>query len=216
MKKSCLLFLSGRYNKEDLLFYKKLIPRKTTIAVDGGYAFFKKIKTYPDYLIGDMDSLKFPKKLPSSVNVITYPTEKDKTDSQIAVEFCIDNNCKSIEMVMPTVGEVDHFIGNIMLMTNQKLIRWVKAEGMFKIINAEYEISLLINKKVSIRNAKSSRLSIIPISKKIKLTTSGTKYKVTGKTISRGDSISLRNIITSNVAQIEISGEALVYHKFTE
>ena len=214
MKKNFILFLTGRYNTNDLPYYRSMLPGKTTIAVDGGFNFFKKIQTYPDFIIGDLDSVRLPKNLPPSVKVLSLPIQKDKTDSQKAVEFCLENKPRSIEIVMPIVGEVDHFIGNIMLLTHKKIINRAKKGCKIKIINIEDEIILVVNGKITFNKSNGDMLSVIPISGQAELTTVGTEYNVNNKKVTRGDSLSLRNRITSARAAIDIKGEALIYHKF--
>ncbi|MFQ5454427.1 MAG: thiamine diphosphokinase, partial [Candidatus Zixiibacteriota bacterium] len=53
-----IIFLNGQYKTTELSFYKKLCRGKIKIAADGGLNFFKKSKTKPHILIGDLDSTK--------------------------------------------------------------------------------------------------------------------------------------------------------------
>ena len=214
MKKNYILFITGSYKKRDLPFYKSLIKNKVKIAVDGGYSFFRMAKSSPDYIIGDLDSVTLPKYLLASEKVISFPKRKNKTDSQLAVEYCIEQKAHTIEMVMPSVGEIDHFTGNLMLANNRKLSKWVKEGGLFRILNPYYELILLIDNKFKFSDSKDDLLSVIPISGKIKLTTSGMEYNVSDVTITSGETQSLRNRIILTRAEVEVVGKALIYHKF--
>ncbi|MFH2050444.1 MAG: hypothetical protein ABIJ12_13495 [bacterium] len=112
-----ILFLNGKYQKKDLPFYKKLSSGKIQIAVDRGYEYFRKTKSFPDILLGDFDSLgSIPKKLPSKTILLEYPENKNFTDSHIALNYCLNKRAKKIDIVQPDIGEVDHFLGNFFLL----------------------------------------------------------------------------------------------------
>jgi thiamine pyrophosphokinase len=212
--KNYIMFLHGRYKTTDLKFYKSFIKVKKTIAVDGGYSFFKKTALMPDVLLGDFDSIeRTPENLKEKVEVISYPTEKDKSDSQLAIEYCIKNNAKTIDIVMPDMGEPDHFVGNLMLMTSNIVKRWVKNGGEIKIISRNYDFYFISYQRINIKNAQGSTLSIIPLSAKASLSCTGTKYDIRNLIIKKGESRSLRNIITSQSAMIKLDGEGIVIRK---
>ncbi|UCG62150.1 MAG: hypothetical protein JSV52_02370 [Candidatus Zixiibacteriota bacterium] len=141
--KKCILFVHGTYGKSDLPFYKKLCRSKFKIAVDGGYAFFKKAGIIPDLVIGDMDSVFSLQDMPSKTSVLTFPARKDKTDSQLAVEYCIEQGVRTIDLVMPSVNQPDHYMANLLLPTLKSVSSWVKAGGRFKVINKAYEAHFL-------------------------------------------------------------------------
>jgi len=212
--KNYILFLHGRYKATDMKFYKSLIGNKKTIAVDGGFSFFKKADLLPEVLIGDFDSIdKIPIDLKEKVEIITFAKDKDKTDSQLAVEYCIKNNAGTIDIVMPDIGEPDHFIGNLMLMTSSSVKKWVKTGGEVKVISADYEYYFINYQRITLKNAYGDIFSVIPLSAKTSLSCTGTKYDIKNLIIKKGDSRSLRNVITSQTATIKLDGEGIVIRK---
>jgi len=212
--KNYILFLHGRYKATDMKFYKSLIGNKKTIAVDGGFSFFKKADLLPEVLIGDFDSIdKIPIDLKEKVEIITFAKDKDKTDSQLAVEYCIKNNARTIDIVMPDIGEPDHFIGNLMLMTSSSVKKWVKTGGEVKVISADYEYYFINYQRITLKNAYGDIFSVIPLSAKTSLSCTGTKYDIKNLIIKKGDSRSLRNVITSQTATIKLDGEGIVIRK---
>lgn len=209
-----ILFLHGRYKATDMKFYKSLIGNKKTIAVDGGFSFFKKQNILPDVLVGDFDSIeRIPSNLINKVEVITFEKDKDKTDSQLAVEYCIKNNAKKIDIVMPDIGEPDHFIGNLMLMTSSYVKKWVKVGGEIKVISVNYDYYFINYQKITLKNAEGNIVSLVPLSSKTSLSCTGTKYDIKNLIIKKGDSRSLRNVITSQTATIKLDGEGIVIRK---
>ena len=61
------------------------------IAADGGAKYFFDIGLTPQVIIGDMDSIDSDTcKSKSGIEYIQYPTDKDKSDAEIAVEYALD------------------------------------------------------------------------------------------------------------------------------
>jgi len=213
--KNYILFLSGKYQKKDLPFYKTLCDEKVGIAVDGGYEYFRKTNTFPDILLGDFDSLRvIPKNIPQKTKVLKYPKDKNFTDSHLALKYCLKKKAKNIDIVQPDIGEVDHFLGNYFLLTLKEIGPIKLYNPRVRIINPEYEVSLVSNHSVIIKNSIGDRVSIIPLSSKIILSCTGMAYNSDNLTIKQGDSRGLRNEITSARAVIVIQGKGLIYHKF--
>ena len=210
MKKKFILFLNGHYKEEDIEYYKNLIDDKTSVAVDGGYDFFVQAKIEPDYVIGDMDSIdRLEESIPENVAVFEFPTDKDLTDGHAALDFCMKEDFSSIEVVMPEIGEPDHFIGNIMLLFNKEVKKKIREKRDVVFLSKNYEYRILDNSKLEIFDAAGDIFSIMPISKSIMLFCEGTKYDVKNLKVDLGDTRALRNEIVTNEVTIKISGEAI-------
>ena len=213
--KDYILFLNGNYQKKDLLFYKKLISGKIKIAVDRGYEYFRKTKTFPDILLGDFDSLVLiPKRLPSKTILLAYPENKNFTDSHLALKYCLNKRAKNIDIVQPDIGEVDHFLGNFFLLALKDITAQKTYNPNVRIVNPKYEVRLFNNNSITINDSAGDRISIIPLSSKIILTCQGMAYDDDNLTVKQGDSRALRNQIKSKKAKVKIQGRGLVYHKF--
>jgi thiamine pyrophosphokinase len=213
---SFILFLHGRYPASGLAFYKRLARGKTRIAVDGGLSFFDKAGLRPDLIIGDCDSIKRdPRKTYPGVNVVVFPAEKDKTDTQLAVEYAIRSGATSIDIVQPIFGEADHFAGNLMLLAS--LVERATPRVLHvRLINTAYEIIFLRDRSCVISKARGDTISVVPLTSKISLTCSGTAFPVKGLTVRRGETIALRNRVTTDRASIRVAGEAFVFHQFSK
>ena len=213
--KDYILFLNGNYKKKDLSFYKKLCSGKIRIAVDRGYKFFQKTKTFPDILLGDFDSLgSIPKKLPLKTILLEYPEMKNLTDGHIALEYCLQQRAKNIDIVQPDVGEIDHFLGNFFLLALKEITAIKLYYPKVRIISPDYEVRLVYNDTTKFNNCQNDMISIIPLSSKIIMSCKGMTYDADDLIVKQGDSRSLRNQIKSKKTVIKIQGRALVYHKF--
>jgi thiamine pyrophosphokinase len=214
--KHWVLFLPGPYNKKNITFYHTLCANARLVAVDGGCRFFSVCGITPDYVIGDLDSVKkIPRRIRENSEIIRFHSKKDKTDLQLAFEHCLDHGARQIDIVNPEVGQVDHFLGNLMLLGlfNKKL----KTIGNTKvrIVNVDYEILWLNNTRQIFVNSVGDRLSVHPMSASIKLSCRGTEYAADHLRIKRGHTRSLRNLITAQRATVEVEGEALVVHYYS-
>jgi thiamine pyrophosphokinase len=209
-----ILFVHGAYRREHLSFYKKLCRAKIKAAVDGGFRFFSKARVIPDYVIGDMDSTVSLAKLLPRTTVITFPARKNKTDSQLAVEYFIEQGARKIDMVMPSVGQPDHFVANVLLPMLAGVSLWAKRGGSFRIINKQFEVRFLHDGEAAFSDCRGDTVSVIPLSRQITLTCTGTEYDVDGARVLRGHTRALRNQVASGNACITIRGEALVWHFF--
>ena len=109
------------------LFNKYLDCCDITIAIDGGTDVFIENGVKPDYAVGDFDSINddFKKDL-KCINNLMYPSEKDYTDSDIAVNLAFKLGANEIIMLGMTGGRVDHQLGNLGLL-NKCLKNNVKA-----------------------------------------------------------------------------------------
>ena len=214
MKKKFILFLNGVYREEDLEYYKDLIGDKTSVAVDGGYDFFVQAGITPDYLIGDMDSIdKLESTLPDTVAIFEFPVDKDLTDGHAALDFCMKEDFSSIDIVMPNVGEPDHFVGNLLLLFNKEVKKKIREKRSITLLSHHYEYRILDNSKLEIFDSIGDTFSIMPISKSIMLFLEGTKYDVKNLKIDIGETRGLRNTITTNEMMVKISGEAIFIRK---
>jgi thiamine pyrophosphokinase len=217
-RRDFIIFTHGVYKSAHLNFYRGLCRSRFTIAVDGGIRFFLKADMTPELLIGDMDSLsKVPGKLSRRIKeVITLPARKDKTDLHLAVEYCLDQEARSIDIVTPSFGQPDHFLGNLMLVHFIDKQRRVGAAVRMRFINVYYEIIYVRDSSETFVGFTGDVVSVMPLSERIRLTTRGTEYDVDGVTVRRGETLSLRNRINARRAVFDISGKAFLIRNFSQ
>ena len=91
-----ILIISGGHIDED--FLGRLVSENAysmIIAADRGLLAADLRDIRPDYIVGDFDSVPsglLEKYKQMSTPVRTFPTEKDKTDTQIALELALMHN----------------------------------------------------------------------------------------------------------------------------
>ncbi|MDF1545836.1 MAG: thiamine diphosphokinase [bacterium] len=210
--KKAILFLNGRYASANLSHYKKLAHGRFKVAVDGGLRFFLKSNLKPNLLIGDLDSLR-PAEIASlpKRKIIRFSPDKDKTDSQLAVEFCLKQEAEAIDIVMPGAGEVDHLLANFLMIP--RILKRSRSRPIVRILNHNYCARWMHNETCTMKAARGDRISVLPISK-LALTTRGLKYQAENLVLQPGDTASLRNLVVSGSAAVSVEGEAWLirYH----
>lgn len=79
------------------------------LAADGGYAHLKAMGLEPDGILGDFDSLGY---VPPDARV--FPTEKDDTDSMLAVRLGLEMGCRDFLLLGCLDGKrLDHTLANL-------------------------------------------------------------------------------------------------------
>ena len=88
-----------------------LITEEYIVAADAGFRHVKNKKIAA--LIGDMDTLK---DVPTGVNVIRYPVEKNATDGELAIDYLHEAGCETLTVYGAFGGKIEHVLGNLNLL----------------------------------------------------------------------------------------------------
>ncbi|PIQ72040.1 thiamine diphosphokinase, partial [Candidatus Roizmanbacteria bacterium CG11_big_fil_rev_8_21_14_0_20_37_16] len=110
-----IIFVNG--NLSDLSQAKKIINKEDClIAADGAVKHILKLKLIPKIIIGDLDSTPLSLQKELKVQFIKYPRKKDKTDFELAVDYCLENKFQEI-IIFGVLGDrIDHLMANIFLL----------------------------------------------------------------------------------------------------
>lgn len=86
------------------------------LAADGGSNHLARLNLKPHVIIGDMDSIASdPWAEDREILRVPYSTDKDKSDTELAVEYVFQQGCQQITLIAATGGRLDHTLGNIAL-----------------------------------------------------------------------------------------------------
>lgn len=172
------------------------------IAVDGGAKILLSLKITPEVLIGDFDSIDektmtFYRQ--SNCKIITYPSEKDMTDTDIAIAYATDKSCENIVIYGGIGSRFDHTLANVFVLEKYKNI------ARITIKNTNNSIELISSgKEYQYQKSQYTYISLIPLSDRIRnIQTSGLKYELTGEDLTRGDSLGISNEIIGNSARVK-------------
>lgn len=206
-----LIITGGEVN---LAFTKELVTRETfdlIIAADKGLIAADRLELILDYIVGDFDSVPeelLAKYKQKSTPIQTFPTEKDKTDTQIALELALMHNPGEITILGALGSRMDHAVANIHLL----------------LLPLQLNISACLldpNNKIYLKNKSfqlekrlqfGNNVSLLPFSERVTgLTLYGFKYPLDHIILGAGTSLGISNEIEEENARVEfVEGIILV------
>jgi thiamine pyrophosphokinase len=124
----------------------------------------------------------------------------------------MDKRFRIIDIVVPIIGEPDHFLGILSLLSIPEL-SWMKNYKVAtRVVNHEYEIMLITNREITFADCKSELVSILPYDGPIKLSCRGMLYPAEDLLIKPWQGRGLRNVFISDNSTIRVKGSALLIH----
>lgn len=191
------------------------------IAADSGLVMADKLGLTVDLLLGDYDSVdkKIFEKYNRNTKTITYPCEKDYTDTHLALKKAIekikklqdtskDSTEDEIAIIGATGTRYDHAFTNFFVL-DESLEAGIRC-AIYDKNNKIY----LADKSFEIRKDKQfgDYLSFAPMTPEAGLSLSGVKYPLDRYTLRQGESICQSNEITEIIAKVEIfTGKLVVF-----
>ena len=206
--KRAIVFLNGELRGRKEFYHNYINARDTIFCADGGAQYTYQLNLMPDLILGDLDSLseeliKFYKQ--HNVKFNQFPSEKDKSDTQLLLETIIDKGYKEIVLLAALGGRFDHTLANLYLL-----------EGVFekdveiKIITPDNHLEIIKEEKI-IKDQARKTVSFLPLSNQVKgVDLTGFKYELEDDQLTRGETLGLSNIIQSNSAQIKVKKGTLL------
>lgn len=194
-----LIVLNGECTSSTYLF-NKVKEYDMLLCADGGYNHIKKIGLKPDLVLGDFDSCEIPK----DEKILKFPTDKNLTDMEIAIEYALKYNPDEITLTCATGKRLDHTMVNVLSLSKYKNVN-IKEE--------EFD-AYPVSGKLFLETALGKTVSIIPL-KKSKVSLKGFKYPLDGE-IDVGTTLTISNIVTSEKAEINVEkglAIAIINHK---
>ncbi len=181
------------------------------ICCDGGLKHASKIDVFPNFIIGDFDSVN-PSLLSSyekqGSEVIRFNQEKNETDTELAMLMAIKKKPDEIFMFGSTGTRFDHTLANVHV-----LVHALNAGVKASIIDENNEI-MLVNDEITISGKVGDYVSLIPFINNIDgITTSGLKYKLNNEPLFMGTPRGISNELTEEKATIKIKHGVLAVIK---
>jgi thiamine pyrophosphokinase len=161
------------------------------IGVDRGVIFLQDAGITPDRAFGDFDSISDQERedlAKSSLDMNLFPSEKDQTDTEIALEWAILQEPDEIFLFGSTGGRLDHFLAN-----TQLLAKYPAAP--IKIIDHTNEITVHLPGTYHIgRESSHPYISFLPVSGEVRgITLKGFKYPLSNCHIKLGSTLCISN-----------------------
>ncbi|SDZ01767.1 thiamine pyrophosphokinase [Proteiniborus ethanoligenes] len=188
-----LVVSNGNITDIDIEAYFK--DADIVICADGGARHLFNKNLIPNVIVGDLDSLDYTilKKFEDlGVRFQKYQASKDKSDTELAIEFAISEGAIDIILCGATGTRLDHTIANIMML--YKLL--VNQKVNISIVDSHNEI-FITKKQLRLKEKKGCFISIIPLVDS-KVTLKGFKYETNNRRFTLGSTLGISNVIKDN------------------
>jgi thiamine pyrophosphokinase len=176
------------------------------IAADGGMAHAGLLQLPVQLWVGDFDSA--PQTLQAAYPDVprqTHPTDKDKTDGEIAIDAALALGATSLVLVGALGGQTDHALGNLGLLLSLAE-RGIDAYAT----SGREEAYALRPGRIEIDLPPRSRLSIIALSALFGLDIAGVRWTLIKADVKLGSTWTLSNVATGPVSLGLRAGSGLV------
>ncbi|HHV79778.1 MAG TPA: thiamine diphosphokinase [Firmicutes bacterium] len=186
------------------------------VAADAGAERAIDLGLKPDIIIGDMDSV-CPETLAScreaGIPTQVVPCEKDETDSQLALEYCLSKGINDLVFVGAFGGRLDHVLANIIMiagyMGEERIARaeLVGEDGELLILRGPQPLQPL-------RGRKGQLVSLIPLSSRVTgVNLEGVKWPLREHSLTWGQTLGVSNVMQGDAGWISLrSGVLLVFY----
>jgi thiamine pyrophosphokinase len=185
------------------------------IAVDGGLRHLEGLGLTPNLIIGDLDSVNQAQLQPyrkQGVEIRKFPTDKDETDLELALDAAQNLDPQSIWVVAALGGRLDQTLANIYLLTRPDLARY----GI-RLIDGHTQVCL-IRESAVIQGEIGQRVSLLPLNGPAEgIYTQGLHYPLINETLYPVKTRGLSNRMVSPTVTISLqSGLLLCIHETTQ
>lgn len=207
--KRAIIFANGEIT--DLEAARALLrPTDTLIAADGGSRHCRALNLIPQTLIGDLDSVTSETVAvfkAAGTTVIQYPTRKDQTDLELALDWAVAQGLTDVIILGALGDRWDQTLANLLLPTLPAL-----SSLHIRLIDGRQQISVLRGPgRLSLTGAIGDTVSLIPVGGDVTgVTTSHLEYPLTDYTLKFGSTLGISNTFVKPEAAISIATGLLV------
>lgn len=199
MSRRCIIISGGEFTP-----VPDILPDDFIIACDRGYPYCLKLGLKPDLMISDFDSFSGP--VAEEIPVLDFPSEKDDTDTMLAIRWALENHFDEIRMYCALGGRLDHTYANM-----QSLV-FARKHGIQAGIYSPDEIILAVqNEKISLPRREGWSLSVFAADTACSgVTLRGTKYLLENAELIPSFPLGVSNQWTAPEAEISVQEGVLL------
>ncbi|MBI1939606.1 MAG: thiamine diphosphokinase [Ignavibacteriales bacterium] len=207
--KKCIILANGTPPPKNVFNYLYKVGYETLICADGGANSAVKYELLPDYIIGDLDSIK-PETYDyyfDRAKIIQIKRQND-TDVEKCLKFAMKHKFTEVVLLGATGNRLDHSICNLGIVL--KFYDTIK-------ISIIHEESILkpYTGTVSLKTFPGETISLYGFDGKTKITSTGLKYKLTDSALHFGKKESTSNVAKGELVTLKIkNGVAFVVRNF--
>ena len=181
-------------------------PWQHVICADGGARHARALRITPTLLVGDMDSIDdVSRRMYLEVPALTFPSAKDKTDSQLALEWALEQGARRVVLAGGLGSRFDHSLANA-----QMLFTLAQA-GRSGVVTDGRQAVYLLKEHLRLQAPAGYILSVIALGPARGLSLKGLRWELDDFDLELGDTRTISNEFAGGVATLRLkSGAALV------
>lgn len=167
------------------------------IAADGGQNRAREFGLQPDCVIGDFDSTTLNEDF--DCLYITYPAEKDLTDTEAALTHALEKGCRNVILLGGMGGRLDHTMGNIGL-----LDKYYSSFDHMEFIDGKNRMELLKDSGRTLkRDTRYKYFGLVSLNAEASgIDIRGAKYELTGASLERASTLGVSNEFSEDTVEI--------------
>ncbi len=203
------IYTGGKINKDNITEHPK--GDDLVIAADAGYRNALSLGEKPTIVLGDFDSLD-ETAIPEKAEKIKVPSEKDFTDTQLAVETALARGADDIVIVGGLDGRLDHTLSNL------SILEYLSKKNVHALITNGYNrVRFISSTSTLIPRSGFKYISLLCLSEKAKgVSVEGCKYPLKNAKLARSFQYAVSNEIVGNCTLISVRKGELYIVESTE
>lgn len=182
---------------------------KRVIAADGGARHAAPLGLPLHEVVGDFDSLSAAdadELEAAGVTVTRFPTNKDATDTELALLAALDAGATDIVLLCTWGGRSDHAIGTLALLAHPRC-----GEAAVVILDEQTRTQLVRSgSSLTLRGAFDQNISITPWGGDATVTATGVRWTLAGAVLAAGSTRGISNVATAAEAVITVHDGAVL------
>jgi thiamine pyrophosphokinase len=196
----CIILANGKAPKKEILLYLRRIGYNILICADGGANSAYKMNLVPDYIIGDLDSIREDvlREFTNTSKIIRISRQND-TDVEKCLKFAVKNGIKEAVLTGVTGDRLDHTFCNLGIV--------VKFFDIIKLrIIAENSLLKALKGYSEINTVPGEIISIYGLDPVTRITSKGLKYKLDNVSLPFGKKESTSNRALGKKVSLDVKG----------
>ena len=199
MQNTCLILLSYMECVTPDMAQELAESADYIIAADGGQNRAREFGLQPDCVIGDFDSTTLNEDF--DCIYITYPAEKDLTDTEAALTHALEKGCRNVILLGGMGGRLDHTMGNIGL-----LDKYYNSFDHMEFIDGKNRMELLKDSGRTLkRDARYKYFGLVSLNAEASgIDIRGAKYELTRASLERASTLGVSNEFSEDTVEIYV------------
>ncbi len=199
MQNTCLILLSYMECVTPEMAQDLAETADYIIAADGGQNRAREFGLQPDCVIGDFDSTTLNEDF--DCLYITYPAEKDLTDTEGALTHALEKGCRNVILLGGMGGRLDHTMGNIGL-----LDKYYSSFDHMEFIDGKNRMELLRDSDRTLkRDVRYKYFGLVSLNAEASgIDIRGAKYELTGASLERASTLGVSNEFSEDTVEIYV------------